>query len=639
MSISPSQFARFTNLLSADMATQTIDQTRQQILVAQNQISTGLRITQPSDDPGNSAIVLQLQKTLDHQNQYLANVQKSQSQLSEVDSSLGSLTDLLTQAQTIASQNVGTNATAAQRAAAAAQVQTLYQQAISIGNTQFEGSYIYGGSRSNQQPFVSVNGGVQFVGSRTVLQNTASANTLLPFQVSSAKVFGASSGVNGSVDLTPSLTATTRISDLRGAGGNGVRPGTIQLGNGTVAASVDLSHADTIQDVVNSINAAAVGNITASISGNHLVLSTSGTDSITVSDVGGGNTAAALGIRQNIGAGAGTSVVGGSVQPNVTLLTPLSALRAGAGIDTTQGLTITTGQTTATVNLSSAATVQDLINAVASFGTSAQAQINSTGTGINIVNTVQGTQMTIAENGGTTAADLGVRTFSPSTSLSDLNGGQGVTTATPDPDFQVTRSDGTSFTVSLTGAKTIQDVIDDINTAAGGVGLTASFATTGNGIVLTDTAGGAGGPTVTALNSSSAAASLGLTTPAAGNVIQGSDVNPVESTGVFADLAQLQSALSKNDQAGITSAAEALDADRQRVITTRGQAGAQVQELQSLQTSLQTQNISTQALMSQIQDADLPSTITKFTTLQTALQASLQVAARGVSLTLMNFLT
>ena len=41
------------------------------------------------------------------------------------------------------------------------------------------------------------------------------------------------------------------------------------------------------------------------------------------------------------------------------------------------------------------------------------------------------------------------------------------------------------------GAKTVQDVINDINTASGALGVTASFATTGNGIVLTDTAGGA----------------------------------------------------------------------------------------------------------------------------------------------------
>src|SRR6202011_892884 len=203
-----------------------IGSTQQQILVAQNQISTGLKFSQPSDAPGDSAVILQLQKTLDQQNQYLANVQKSQSQLSEVDSSLGSLTDLVTQATTIASQNVGSNATPAQRQAASAQIATLYKEAIALGNTKFEGSYLYGGDRSNLQPFVEANGGVQFAGSNTVLQNTVSPNTLLAYQVSASNVFGSAGGVTGSTNITPSLTASTRISDLRGAAGGGVHLGT-----------------------------------------------------------------------------------------------------------------------------------------------------------------------------------------------------------------------------------------------------------------------------------------------------------------------------------------------------------------------------------------------------------------------------
>ena len=57
--------------------------------------------------------------------------------------------------------------------------------------------------------------------------------------------------------------------------------GRIQISNGATTTKVDLSKADTVQDVINSINAAGVGGVTASISGNHLVLSTSGSDNIT----------------------------------------------------------------------------------------------------------------------------------------------------------------------------------------------------------------------------------------------------------------------------------------------------------------------------------------------------------------------
>ena len=636
--ILPISLARVSNLLQTDVSTQQITQTQRDLLEVQNELSTGERLNAPSDDPGDSAIVMQLQKTLEQRDAYSKNLQNAQSQLSEVDSSLGDLTDLLQQAQTIASQNVGSQVTSDQRQAAAAVVETLYNQAVSIGNKQFEGAYLFAGDKSTNAPFVPANGGIQFVGSTQLLQNVDDENVSLKFQVSGADVFGAlSSRVMGSVDLTPSLTPTTRIADLNGATNSGVQLGTIQIGNGTTTANVDLSHADTIQDVANAINAAGVGNITASIAGNHLVLSTSGADNITVNDVGGGSTAADLGILQTTGAGAGASVVGASVQPKVTLLTPLSALRNGAGIST-GGLVITNGQASANISLSSATTVEDLLNAVNGSGVNVRAQINATGNGIDILNPIQGTKMTISENGGTTAADLGVRSFNPSTNLSELNGGKGVATVNPGPDFQITRSDGTSFTVSLSGAVTVQDVINRINTASGGAGVTASFATTGNGITLTDTAGGAGTLTVTPMNFSTAAADLGLTAPAVGNVIQGTDVDPVEASGLFANLAKLRDALNANDQAGITAAAQGLQADHDRVVEIRGTNGAAVQEVQSRQTSLQGQNIATQALLSQLKDTDFPTAIEKFSTLQTSLQATLETTAKSLQLSLLDFL-
>jgi flagellar hook-associated protein 3 FlgL len=267
-----------------------------------------------------------------------------------------------------------------------------------------------------------------------------------------------------------------------------------------------------------------------------------------------------------------------------------------------------------------------------------QAQINATGTGVDILNPIQGTQMTIAENGGTTATDLGVRSFGPATQLSELNDGKGIGASTSGPDFTITRSDGTSFGVSLAGAVTVQDVINRINTAAG-TGVTASFATTGNGIVLTDSLSGGNPLTVTPQNFSTAAADLGISGPVSGNVITGTDVDPVETKGVFADLAKLRDALNSNDQAGITAAATALKADADQITNVRGTNGANIQELQSRQDSIASQNIATQAMISQLQDADYATTITRFTQLQTSLQATLMTAAKTMNLSLLNFLS
>jgi flagellar hook-associated protein 3 FlgL len=518
---------------------------------------------------------------------------------------------------------------------------------LNLANTNFGGSYIYGGDDNTTPPFVATAGGVQYVGSSSVLQNASSSNTLVPLQLSAATAFGAlSSQVQGTADLTPSVSASTRIIDLNGTGGSGVSLGEIQLGNGTTSKIVDLSGANNLGDVINDINAAGVGNITASINaaGNGITLTGGAADNITVKDVGGGATAADLGISQATGAGAGVSVVGTSVVPRVTDLTPLASLRGGQGIDQTHGFTITNGQKTATINLSSATTVQDLLNAINGSGTGAVASINSAGNGINIQNSIQGTQMTISENGGTTASDLGVRSFSPSTPLSQLNGGKGITAAVGG-DFQITRTDGTTFNVSLTGAQTVQDVIKAINLASGGtatagVGVTASFATTGNGISLTDTAAGTGTLTVTPINDSSAASELGLTAPATsgGTTIVGTDANPVETSGIFSDLQNLENALNTNNQSAITAAGTALQNDYNQIVSARGANGAQLQAITSMQGNVTNQNLATTTLLSSLQDADYTTAVTQFQTIQTSLQASLLTASKVLSMSLLNFL-
>jgi Ca2+-binding RTX toxin-like protein len=55
--------------------------------------------------------------------------------------------------------------------------------------------------------------------------------------------------------------------------------------------------------------------------------------------------------------------------------------------------------------------------------------------------------------------------LTPSTPLSKLNGGAGVRINGSSPDLKITLTDGTSYQVSLKGAQTVQDVINDIETA------------------------------------------------------------------------------------------------------------------------------------------------------------------------------
>jgi flagellin-like hook-associated protein FlgL len=641
MAILPTQLARVSNLLRTSTAASQIARTQRQLLQTQNELSTGRRLNSASDDPGDAAIAQQLQKSLEQRQAFLTNLNRAKDHLGAVDSTLGDLSDLLQQAQQIASANVGSDVTADQRAGAAAIIDQIYGDALTLANRQFEGTYLFAGDRATNAPFVSEAGGVRFVGSERVLLNAFDEGTDLPFMVNGADVFGAlSTRVQGSADLTPAVTAQTRLADLRGATGAGVRRGFVVISNGTSTATVDLRLADTVGEVVNAISASGLGTVTASIgpSGN-VVLSGGPGDNITVADSAGGTTASDLGILTPVGAGGGVPVNGAPLSPAVTGLTKLTDLRNGAGINQAGGIRIGSGTSTFDVDVSGAVTVEDLLNAINGSGANVRAKINAAGTGINILNPNQGTTLSVGEAGGTTAADLGVRSFDLNSRLADFNAGKGVRTVAG-ADFRVTRSDGTTFDVDVPDtATTVQDVINAINTASGGVGMTASLAATGNGIALTDTAGGAGTPSVAALNFSDAAQDLGLlAAPAAGNVVTGADVNLVSATGVFANLGRLRDALRANDQQGITTAAEGLAADFARAGRIRGETGARVQGLEARQGRLEDQDVATKSLLSSLADVDMTEAISRFQTLQTSLQASMQTSASILNLSLLDFL-
>ncbi|MGA2798744.1 MAG: flagellar hook-associated protein FlgL, partial [Thermoguttaceae bacterium] len=169
---------------------------------------------------------------------------------------------------------------------------------------------------------------------------------------------------------------------------------------------------------------------------------------------------------------------------------------SGESLDLTSGLQITNGNQEFTINnLSDCKTVEDLLNAV-NANPGLLAEINDAKDGINIRSRDSGADFMIGENGGTTAAQLGLRTFTENTPLDDLNYGQGVG-KTPDPGtngatnitvvkFAIDRADGAELNIDITNPQTVGDVLNAINNDPANADgkLVARLATYGNGIEL-----------------------------------------------------------------------------------------------------------------------------------------------------------
>jgi len=285
------------------------------------------------------------------------------------------------------------------------------------------------------------------------------------------------------------------------------------------------------------------------------------------------------------------------------------------------------------------------------------AEINSTRDGINVRSRFSGADLTIGENGGTLATQLGVRSYTGSTQLADLNRGVGVPTAqdSANNDLTITARDGTQLAINLSSANSVQDVIDLINgNSVNNVGTTkvvARLAAVGNGIELVDqSTATVGDLTVQTVEGSQAANYLGFvadgqtqasshTTDSSGNyVLQSYDRMTIETDSVFNTLTRLKQALEDSDTEEIGRALERLDVDIQRVTFARADIGSRLQSLDTIGTTLQDENVQLKSALSDDMDVDLVQAISDLTARQYSLQASLQASANIMQLSLLNFL-
>ncbi len=532
MNIVPLQVARVSNQLRSSLLLGTLQGNQYDLLTVQNQISTQKQLNRASDDPAAALGIDRLKRAIEANNQFNKNLNFASSFLNTADTSLSTLSDMILQAKSIASSQVGSSSTADERKAQAQVVDSLLQRTLDLSNYKYQGASVFGGQNGTEAAFVAVGGGYKYNGSQKgqgILTNTGGE---IEYTLNGNNVFGGlSSQVVGYKNLSPALTASTRLADLQGATLAGISAGNINLTVGTGTSTVDLSTAATAGDVVNLVNAAlltAGSDASLAIGTNGFVLTGDSLQTVTLADVSAATkTAAQLGLTGT--AAPTTTLTGTAVGPRITAITTLASLNGGAGIDPT-GIKIINGANSATISLTGLTSVEDLINAINGSGTNVYAEINATADGLNLFNPLSGAPLKIGENGGNTAEQLGIRSFNANTNIADFNYNAGITPSSsqvpgPKGTIRVTKTDGTTFAVTLDGITTPSSLIAAINGASGNGTVTATLNATGNGISLSDTSAGPGNLSVAAASGYvSNGSNLGLFTTGSGPSLTGSNI-------------------------------------------------------------------------------------------------------------------
>jgi len=133
----------------------SIDTLQNQMNSAETDLSSGLRVNQASDAPGEVADIFQARADIGNATQVDQNLTIVQSQAQAADSALQSAVQLMDNAGTLGlqgSSNLGT-ASPSEQATLASQVQGLISQMVSISRTSVDGVYIFSGDQSGSPAY------------------------------------------------------------------------------------------------------------------------------------------------------------------------------------------------------------------------------------------------------------------------------------------------------------------------------------------------------------------------------------------------------------------------------------------------------------------------------------------------------
>ncbi len=120
----------------------------------QEKVSSGKNFNRPSDDPVAMVTSLGLSNTLAQVEQYQKNMETAEGWLSLNGTVLEEVSKVAASAQEIALYLSSGTQSAEVRAEAASQVDALLDEAVSLGNSQLNGKYIFGGYQTTTPPFV-----------------------------------------------------------------------------------------------------------------------------------------------------------------------------------------------------------------------------------------------------------------------------------------------------------------------------------------------------------------------------------------------------------------------------------------------------------------------------------------------------
>ena len=165
---------------------------------AQNEVSTGKKVTTPSDNPIAASDIVRLNTEGNEADQFSKNLNFAKAKLQIADTALDSVEQMVERARTLGQLSLGEGNPAS---AYVSELNGLRDQIISAADTTHAGRYIFGGSTTTTQPYVkNPDTSVTYQGNDQDMPLQVSRNSTLQTQVPGSEIF------SGSVDIFTTMS-------------------------------------------------------------------------------------------------------------------------------------------------------------------------------------------------------------------------------------------------------------------------------------------------------------------------------------------------------------------------------------------------------------------------------------------------
>lgn len=178
---------RVSDNTSATAVGEALKRTRSTMERLQIQNATQKKLLAPSDDPAANTKIMDIrtQSTID--SQFEKNAQLAKSRLEATDNALSELSEVFVRAKEIAiNQSSAASASPDSRLGVAQEVKTLYQQLISVANRRVGNHYIFGGFKTQTQPYTPDG---EFKGDSGEIPVEIQKNVFIPVNITGSEVF------------------------------------------------------------------------------------------------------------------------------------------------------------------------------------------------------------------------------------------------------------------------------------------------------------------------------------------------------------------------------------------------------------------------------------------------------------------